>query len=200
MRPSFVNLLALLTASLMLATCTRDDAPIPSRAAPILAPFEGTWHVNFEKTLDQWKSDGVPASEIAATRAAAAKFPFPIHPDMTLKDSRALVYGPGPFEGAYDFFALHTHGPWICGKAWHHEDRHDPGDMDKYMVRLQKRGNELLFAFRVSEDAAEPSDPDITSMPLLAGSASTCTADALPESAWSSWRTYVFELGRATAK
>ena len=71
--------------------------------------------------------------------------------------------------------------------------RHDPGDMDKYLIRLEVKNNQLYLTFRVPEDAADPDDPDVTKTPLLDGNAATCNADALTNPPWSPWRTYVFD-------
>jgi hypothetical protein len=160
-------------------------------AAPILQPFQGPWRFSLAKTLAYWQAKGVPASEIAQARATAKS--FPLHPDMSIQNDTAVL--PGMIEGEYRFFALHPHNQWVCGKAWHHEDRHDPGDMDKYYVRLEIQGADLHLSVRIPEDAADPADPDVTNTSLTAGSAATCGADALATPPWSPWRTYVFERG-----
>ena len=55
---------------------------------------------------------------------------------MVIKGNRAELSGfPA---GEYHFFALHTHGQQVCGKAWHHEDRYDPGDMSKLTEAMDK--------------------------------------------------------------
>jgi hypothetical protein len=163
----------------------------PPVMTPMMQPFQGSWRFSLAKTLAQWQTDGVPAAEIAQAKTIAAK--FPLHPDMAITGDTAVL-SPLPLTGEYKFFALHPHDGWVCGKAWHHEDRNDPGDMDKYLTRLQLRDTgDLLLAVRIHEDAADPKDPDVTTMPTLAGSATTCTADTDPEPPWSPWRTYVFE-------
>jgi hypothetical protein len=158
---------------------------------PILAPFKGNWNYNDAKTMAYWKAAKIPAAEIAAVQKmkqlAAA------HPNMALGGDLAILHGPGPMEGQYQFYALHAHPQFICGKAWHHEDRHDPGDMDKYLVRLELKDTDLYLSIRAHQDAADPSDPEIVTMPVLGGSLSTCTADAEKDPPWSAWRTYIFD-------
>lgn len=170
----------------------RVGGAAPPSVPPILQPFQGAWRFNQTKTLAQWQADGVPPTEIAETQKIAAQ--FPMHPDMNIQSDTAILTGGGmPLEGSYQFFALHPHKQWVCGKAWHHEDRHDPGDMDKYVIRMEVKNNQLYLTFRVPEDAADPNDPDVSKTPLLDGNAATCTADALTDPPWSPWRTYVFD-------
>lgn len=119
---------------------------------------------------------------------------FPVHADMNIQNDTALL--PGTVAGSYQFFALHAHNQWACGKAWHHEDVNDPGDMDKYLVRLELRDADLHLSVRTHDSAADPADPDVTNMPLTANSASNCPADAGPTPPWSPWRTYVFVRGQ----
>ncbi len=175
--------------SLALACDRKPSANAPTTPATILQPFQGNWKLSTPKTLAAWKAANVPAAEITQSQTLAST--FPLHPDMSIKSDTAILAG--KIEGSYQFFALHPHNQWVCGKAWHHEDRHDPGDMDKYLVRLEIRDADLYLSVRIHDDAADPSDPDVTNMPLTAGSAATCTADKNPTPPWSPWRTYVFE-------
>jgi len=180
------------------APAPSSPAPAPVAAAPILTPFQGQWHFNQAKTLAQWRAGGVAASEIAEAQAIAAQ--FPLHEDMRIESDLAILLPSAkvPMEGSYQFFALHAHPQWVCGKAWHHEDRHDPGDMDKYYVRLAVVKGDLHLSVRIPEDAADPADPDVTTTPLLADSAANCPANAAPTPPWSAWRTYVFDRGGET--
>jgi hypothetical protein len=159
-----------------------------------MQPFGGPWRFNLAKTLAQWQADGVPAAEIAQAKTIAAQ--FPLHADMTLTGDTALL-SPLPLVGEYKFFALHPHNGWVCGKAWNHEDRNDPGDMSKCLARLKLDNADLHLALRSDANAADPKDPDVTTMPVLAGSATTCTADAVADPPWTPWRTYVFDRGDA---
>ena len=120
---------------------------------------------------------GVPAAEIAAA-AKTKGDPYPLHADMSINGNVAVLKG-SP-EGEYFFFAVHPHGQWLCGKAWHHEDRHDPGDMTKCYVRLELKDQDLHLSVRM-EDSDNPNDPDLTKLPAAAGSAGTCRADAAPD-------------------
>jgi hypothetical protein len=162
----------------------------PPVMTPIMQPFQGPWRFSLAKTLAQWQADGVPAAEIAQAKSLPAS--FPLHPDLSITGDTAVL-SPLPLPGEYKFFALHAHNAWVCGKAWHHEDRNDPGDMDKQLTRLRLDGPNLHLALRSHEAAADPNDPDVTTMPTLAGSAATCTADTVTDPPWSPWRTYVFE-------
>jgi hypothetical protein len=162
-------------------------------AAALLQPFQGNWKFDLEKTLALWKSKGVSQNEIDQARALTSI--VPLHPDMALHADVAVLKGK-PAEGEYAFFALHAHAQFICGKAWHHEDRHDPGDMDKYLVRLQLHDADLWLSARIPEDAADPADPEVANPPPLAGAAATCNADTLKDPPWSPWRTFIFVPAR----
>lgn len=196
--PTAVSLLTLLGA-ITLSACDRGSSGggagagggggSSSAAPPILQPFQGSWTFSLPKTVAQWKADGVPQTEIAQAQALAKT--FPLHADMRFENDLAILLERN--EGEYKFFALHPHNQWVCGKAWHHEDRHDPGDMDKYLVRLEIKNADLYLSVRIPDDAADPNDPDVTNTPLTADSAATCGADAAPTPPWSPWRTYVFE-------
>jgi hypothetical protein len=195
-----------LLSTLLLLGCDRNSSNIsaPSgssatgyggspAAAALLKAYQGKWKFNPQKTLALWKSQGVSQKELNQAQALAAI--TPLHPDMTLQGDIAVLNG-GPAEGEYAFYALHAHPQFLCGKAWHHEDRHDPGDMDKYVVRLQLHDADLWLSARIPEDAADPSDPEVASPPPLAGSAATSTADTLKNPPWSPWQTYIFDPAR----
>jgi hypothetical protein len=180
----------LILPSLLLACNKPGGGGGPTTATPVLLQtFQGPWKFDLQKTFAQWQVDGVPATQIAQARTLAQS--FPMHPDMTIANDIAIL-SPLPNEGEYKFFALHQHKQRVCGKAWHHEDRNDPGDMTKCYVRLELKGSELHLSVRMAEDAADPSDPDVMNMPITAGDATTCGADAAPVAAWAPWQTYVF--------
>jgi hypothetical protein len=159
-----------------------------------MQPFQGAWKFDLQKTLAQWKADGVPAKEIAGAKRMAQG--FPLHQDMTIQGDAAVLSAAGRgAEGEYAFFALHPHNAWTCGKAWHHEDRHDPGDMSKCYARLRLQDTDLHLALRIDANPPNPGDPDIANQPPAAGSSTTCGADAATDPPWSAWRTYVFVKG-----
>ena len=95
-------------------------------------------------------------------------------------------------DGEYLFFALHPEGQGVCGKAWHHENRTDPGNhISKHYVRLQIKDGDLWLSDREQEDV-DPNDPELANMPVTGGSATTCMADKAPAREWSPWLTYIF--------
>lgn len=164
---------------------------LPATPAPLLQPFQGAWSFDVNKTLTLWQSQGVPAQQIAQARAFAQS--FPLHGDIELDQNVATIHH--VVEGEYYFFALHQHNQWVCGKAWHHEDRYDPGDMAKCYVRLEDVNGDLHLSIRVQDGWPPLNDPDLTNMPVQAGSASACPADTAPNPPWSPWQTYVFTRG-----
>ena len=202
MRGHLTNQVVLVAMLAALAGCDRSssgdvaggESPFGDRgpASPLLQPFQVKWQFDLERTLALWKAKGVPPTQIAQARATTQA--VPLHPDMRIQGNAAVLLGPGPLEGEYAFFAMHPHNQWAGGKAWHHEDRHDPGDMSKCYARLELKesGSELHLSLRNEETAANVNDPDLTNTPPTAGSATTCGADAAPDPPWSAWETYVF--------
>jgi hypothetical protein len=175
--------------SVLVAGCERSATSTGGGATPVMKQFGGDWRFDLERSLAEWKAQGVPLEEIDDVRDLAKR--MAIHPDMTIDGGKATLRGRP--QGEYHFFALHPHGNWACGKAWHHEDRHDPGDMSKCLARLEIREDGLLYlSLRHHDDPADENDPDVRTMPPLAGSATTCTADAQSDPPWSVWHTYVF--------
>lgn len=170
----------------------------PPKKVALLDPFQGHWKCDREKTYALWKKQGKQAAVEAQQTAEAElraspqakdlvgmiKFP---HPDITITGN--VIRGDGLLGGEYDLFALHQHDQVVCGKAWHHEDPGDPGDMSKAWVRLELVDYELHLHVKMG-DSPDLSDPDITTMPLLAD-ANTCkTAGEKVTS--EDWSTYVF--------
>ena len=114
-----------------------------------------------------------------------------MHPDMTITGNEAVCAGTPTAE--YRFFAVHQHNGKICGKAWHHEDRFDPGDMSKCFVRLSIIDNRLQFEIKMLEDSLDPADPDLNpSPPIDLESAAKCDAEKPVPGDSSRWSTFIF--------
>jgi hypothetical protein len=165
-------------------------APAESRR---LAPFAGDWVFDFEKTLDARKAAGAMDDEIEKLRKLYADNPQfgKMHPDMAITGNEAVCSGMPSAE--YRFFAMHEHDGTVCGKAWHHEDRFDPGDMSKCYVRLSVQDNYLHFEMKMKEGLPDLSDPDLLSTPPAeGGSAGECDADKPAGKDWGEWTSFVF--------
>jgi hypothetical protein len=192
----FIGLLALLPA---FAGCGAGaagpeggpfGAPAESR---LLAPFAGNWAFDFEKTLDARKAGGATEEQIEYLRMVYAENPQlgKLHSDMTITGNEAVCTGIP--AGEYRLFAMHEHSGKVCGKAWHHEDRFDPGDMSKCYVRLKLEDEQLHFEMRMQEGLPGLNDPDLLSTPPAeGGSSAACDADHPAGSDWSEWTTFVF--------
>jgi hypothetical protein len=122
-----------------------------------------------------------------------------MHPDITI--SGDVVLCAGLFNSEYRLFGMHPHGEKVCGKAWHHEDRFDPGDMSKCYVRLQLVEGALHMEVRMLDGNPDDNDPDLqATLPVEGGSADACDADNPAPvqdvgnrmNEWSEWTTYVF--------
>jgi hypothetical protein len=192
----FVSLLALLPAC---AGCGADmggagGGPFGAPAeSPLLAPFAGKWVLDFEKSLDARKAGGAKEEQIERLRKLYAANPQfgQLHPDLTITGNVAVCAGIPSAE--YRLFEMHEHDGKVCGKAWHHEDRFDPGDMSKCYVRLKLQNDHLYFEVRMQEGLPDLNDPDfLGAPPAEAGSAAACDADHPAGKEWSEWTTFVF--------
>ncbi|HSQ54116.1 MAG TPA: hypothetical protein VLM40_00095 [Gemmata sp.] len=129
----------------------------------MLRPYAGHWVFNFEKTLAAQKAAGVTDDQIAKVRKLYTSNPQlgKMHPDLTFDGNVAV--GSGPIPSEYRFFAMHAHDATVCGKAWHHEDRFDPGDMSKCYVRLALVNGDLHLEVCMLEGLPDLNDPDLKS-------------------------------------
>lgn len=183
---------------------------------PLLEPYQGKWRYDHDRTIAAWEAAGVPAAQIENARKlnareapgfppeaekalrAAGRDPEEIlasmrsyHPDIVV-DGHVVTCSGLP-QAEYRLFGLHEHDGQVCGKAWHHEDRHDPGDMSKCYVKLKLAGDELHFHFRMQESLPDASDSDLVGSPaLVLDSSQGCDADRPPGSDWSEWTICVF--------
>jgi hypothetical protein len=191
----FIFLLAML---LVLCGCGADTAapglgpfgaPAESR---LLAPLAGRWEFVLEQTLEAQKAGGATDEQIENLRKLYAGNTLlgKMHPDITIKGNEAVCTGMPAAE--YRFFAMHEHDGKLCGKAWHHEDRFDPGDMSKCYVRFKLEDDRLVFELRMQEDM-DLNDPDLRTTPSPdSGSAAACDVAHPPGKNWSEWTMYVF--------
>jgi hypothetical protein len=91
----------------------------------------------------------------------------------------------------------------VCGKAWHHEDKSDYGDMTKCAVQLAMVGDTLEFRYKMLHDGPpDPSDPDASSPPIVADAdtAATCAIKVPKDAGFGDWMTYVFARPAKEAK
>ncbi len=189
-----------------------DDGPFGRHTdVKLLDRFRGEWTINEERTFDVWrrqgKADAVEQTKAmrkrlaevqereSATNRAALKLTGVeaalrrLHADLSV--SGDTFVGHGFLSEEYRLFAIHQHGEIVCAKAWFHEDRHDPGDMSKCWVRLERVGDEFHFHVKSQDDSADiEKDPDLTSMPTLVSAKSCEVAGDKFES--TEWTTYVF--------
>jgi hypothetical protein len=194
-RPSFLLILPLLA----LAGCNVEqglpgEGPFgPPRQSALLAPLAGHWSFDLEKTLAAQKAAGVADEQIEQVRKLYADHPEfgQMHADLDIKGDEAV--SSGPLSSEYRFFGMHEHDGKICGKAWHHEDRYDPGDMSKCYVRMELKNGDLHLEQRMKDGLPGVNDPDLHSLPPVeSGSSADCDADQPADNDWSQWSTLVF--------
>lgn len=164
----------------------------PPSNSRLLSPFAGAWRFDLEKTLAAQKDGGAGEEELASIRKLYADNPQlgAMHADLTITGNEAV----GADGCEYRLFAMHEHDGIICGKAWHHEDRFDPGDMSKCYVRLKTKDNLLYLEVKMKDGLPDLNDPDLVSEspPAEGGSPASCDAESPSGNDWSGWTTYVF--------
>ena len=168
----------------LVAGCENRAAPEPRHgpfgpALPsrLLAPFQGAWKFDVEQTLAAQKAAGAPEDEITRLRKMYETRPELIpEGDLVIRDNEALGFHRPSSE--YRFFHLHRHDDGtVCGKAWHHEDRFDPGDMSKCYVGLAIIDGRLHFRSHMAEGLPDLNDPDLESpLPVDLDAAGKCEA------------------------
>ncbi|MFO1007934.1 MAG: hypothetical protein U0929_18395 [Planctomycetaceae bacterium] len=84
----------------------------------------------------------------------------------------------GLLNSEYRFFGMHKHGDKACGKAWHHEDRFDPGDMSKCYVIMEIIDGQLHMKVHMVDGLPDENDPDLTAEPAVETDAADCEIDA----------------------
>lgn len=185
----------------------------PAVQVAALDRFQGDWVLDQDRTLAAWKEAGVAQVEIDNVRALYEKLKqmeIPsdlqralgdraaqalaargrMHPNLTFQGHVAI--GDGVPTSEYRLFAIHQHDQTVCAKAWHHEDRDDPGDMSKCYMRLAIVHDMLWLKLRDQEVPAM-TDEDLTdSPPIEAPAGAACDADAPPDADWSDWTIYIF--------
>jgi hypothetical protein len=195
----FVVLFAVLPA---LSGCEMDPADpcVGPFGAPqisrLLRPFAGSWTFDKAATLRARSGTDSGATDEPQTDNPQGG---DVHPDMVITGNVAVFKD--VVHSEYWFFALHPHDGKVCGKAWHHEDRFDPGDMSKCGVRFELRDDRLRFEVRMKEAAPEVDDPDLTTVPPIeVASAADCDAEALSGGGWTPWSIYIFTRARPDSR
>jgi len=171
-----------------------DRGPFgPAEKSALLAPFAGEWIFDSEKTLEALKSAGATDKQIEGLRKLGTENPLVGQMHANMKITGDVAVGTGDLSSEYRFFAMHSHDKKVCGKAWHHEDRFDPGDMSKCYVRLMIKDSNLYMDVKMKDGYPDSDDPDLrSSPPPEGGSAANCNAENPAGSDWSEWATYVF--------
>ena len=173
-----------------------SDGPFgPERDSPLLTPFAGQWVFDFDKTLAAQKAAGATDERIAQIRKLFTDNPQlgRLQPDLTIKGDVAV--GSGSPSSEYRFFAMHNHDSTVCGKAWHHEDRFDPGDMSKCYVRLRIVAGDLHMEVNMLDGLPDVNDVDLISSPPVEVDSSKCDVNTLAGREAGDWAIYVFSRG-----
>lgn len=164
----------------------------PPDVSTALAPFDGAWVLDHEKTLAAMRAGGAHEGHLEAIRKsfAAGEKETPFHPNLNIVGNVAM--GDDHMASEYRFFRIHKHGAKACCVAWHHEDRFDPGDMSKCYVRLELVGAELHMDVFMVELPPAIDDPDLVSGAPIEIDAAECRFDSQTTNDPEHWQRLVF--------
>jgi hypothetical protein len=191
-----VAIAGLSIVSLALAGCSPSamDGPFgPPRHSPLLTPYAGNWVLEIEKTVAAQKAAGAKDEEIAAIRKEFTEISRIYNTKFDARIDGNQAVGIGLPRSEYRMFAMHHHGSKLCGKAWHHEDRYDPGDMSKCNVRLSIQSGDLYLEVNMHEEDVSEADPDFLAEPPVEGDSARCDADKQNPKHWN-----IYVLSRRT--
>lgn len=113
----------------------------------LFAPFQGEWRFE-NRTFD-------PEPEHVAISGG---------PDISIH-GHIIRLGSGVLVREIRLCQTRATDDGIECDAWHHEDIHDPGDMQRFECKLRKRGDNLELRWRLL-----PSAPFFSDDPIIAGS------------------------------
>ncbi len=141
----------------------------------ILEPFQGNWKFQRRQIEDEEQTPG-------AARITGG-------PDLQIEGH--IITEQTVLQSEYRLFEVHEHEGRICGKAWLHEDPHDPGDMSKVLVTLAVVGDKLTFRTRHANRSASPNDPDSQGdIPVLSKTPTECPVAQAQDEDWGPWVTF----------
>ncbi|HUG66418.1 MAG TPA: hypothetical protein VMM76_01625 [Pirellulaceae bacterium] len=154
-----------------------------------IAPFAGRWEFDAEGTfaLMEERIDNPDAIRISRQFHTNVS---PLHQNLVI--SGTTLTGDGVPACEYQLFALHQHGDVLCGKAWHHEDRYDPGDMSKCFIQLEVVESKLKLTVNQLDGLPDLDDPDLHS-PTPSSDADGCRTPALIGEEPKEWAVYCFD-------
>ena len=156
---------------------------------PRMAPFEGKWRFDSQATLAEMEARGVEAETVRKLRELYKKHTDLFqHPDITITGLE--IVGDGLLSSEYRLFALHKHDEILCAKAWYHEDRHDPGDMNKCFIQLEIIDSKLKMTLKHHDGWPEMNDPDL-SLPIDSD-AETCRNSQEIKNSPKEWEVNIF--------
>lgn len=181
----------LMSASFLLfGGCAKRDQ------SNLMAKFSGKWVCNNERTDELQMKHGVSKEEIEVGKQYRKEHPEwgKSHEDIVFSDDVASTLGWTASE--YKFFHMHKHGDTLCGKAWFHEDRNDPGDMSECRVKLSLVNDELHFQLRTLSGPPNLDDYDAFSEPPFTIDPAVCDAENPKGTVWEPWTYFVFERAK----
>lgn len=163
------------------------------QTSALLAPFAGKWECDEQRSVAAAKAAGLTEQDLAGYQVVKKLYGGKIHPDLEIAGNTIRYQGFAASE--YWLFGLHQHDDYVCGKAWHHEDRFDPGDMSKCYVRVKLQDGLLFLDIKRKDGLPDDDDPDLVADPAVeSGSAKQCDAGKPHDSDWdANWETLVFK-------
>jgi hypothetical protein len=175
--------------------CTRRELqPTTSPTAlMMLGPFQGGWRLDLDKTVAEWKRQGMKDDDIEKSLEVAKKINEPVHSDLRIEKNFILLIGGHVKNRRYELFEMQQIDNKVCCKAWYHEDPiADPGDTHKCYIRLERKDDAILLSARHYEDITDLSDRDLTKRREVASKLAKYEGDDLPNDKWTEWDYYWF--------
>ena len=178
-----------------LSSCDRaGTSPLTDQEAPvgtvwagpvrtkILEPVQGRWWINLEATGDPRVNDSNGNPRVKLVNEWAI-----------LINGHIISFDDSVPESELRLFSVHEHDGWLCGVAWDHEDRHDPGDMSKCLVKLRLEDGQLRLNLRRPGRGVDVSDPDLRAASTVLGTnGAVCPQVGGVDYSWNEWESYEY--------
>jgi hypothetical protein len=175
----FRFLLLIVGALGFIGGCESQTGPSATSGTDWGAPFQDSLLEPFQ---GEWTFHNRPETE----QDSAKSFHVSGGPDLRIDGH--IITEQTPMGSEFRLFELHEHDGRVCGKAWFHEDPHDPGDMSKVFVTLAIDNNTLTLRIHHPTHSVDINDPDLKhANPVISKTPSLCPVAAVDDSDSEGW-------------
>jgi hypothetical protein len=143
----------------------------PPFQSALLEPFQGEWKFHNRPETGQHSSKVLQGSG---------------GPDLRINGH--IITEQTPMGSEFRLFELHEHDGRVCGKAWFHEDPHDPGDMSKVYITMELDDNTLTLRTHYPTESVDINDPDLQhANPVISKTPSVCPVASMDDGDSEAW-------------